>query len=53
MFLELILVLTTSAVTIAVAYAFRRQPLLRTTRRKRWDSRAANAEITGSAHKGA
>ena len=50
MFLELIIVLTTSAVAIAAAYAFRRQPLLRTNRRNHWDSRAANAAIAASTH---
>jgi hypothetical protein len=53
MFLELILVLMTSAAAVATAYAVRRQPLLRTTRRKCWDSRAANAEISGSSHEDA
>jgi hypothetical protein len=48
MLLELIIVLMTSAVAVATAYAFRRQPLLRTSRRNRWDSRAANAEIEAS-----
>jgi hypothetical protein len=49
MFLELIIVLMTSATAVATAYAFRRQPL-RTSRRNRWDSRAANAEIASSRH---
>jgi hypothetical protein len=53
MFFELIIVLTTSAIAIAAAYAFRRQPLLRTGRRRHWDSRAANAEIAASMHNNA